>query len=216
MASFVLVDTVDLRIIKGAKSVAQLEAHAELECPNHDFVVLNTMERRGWAAFNIVELGAIFKNTTGKRLPPGEYAATVRNVAAVAIDLADDAATVEQLIERNGGKPPVVTTKPAARDRSSNPERDKGARKAIEAVRAAKADEAPPARRVERRALHPRPKGGITGRVWEIADAAAQTGLSGKPLRARVVEVCAAEDIKGTTATTQFGRWQHVRDAEGA
>ena len=55
-----------------------------------------------------------------------------------------------------------------------------------------------------------RPKaGGITARVWEIAD-----GIEGDPnsksFREALIAACAAENIKKTTATAQFNRWKKV------
>jgi hypothetical protein len=54
-----------------------------------------------------------------------------------------------------------------------------------------------------------RPKGGSTGKVWDIADALAQGTPDGsRELRRLIIEKCVAEGINETTAGVQYSKWK--------
>ena len=57
-----------------------------------------------------------------------------------------------------------------------------------------------------------RPKAGTsTGKVWDHADRLAATGLQDKELRKAVIAACEADDINGSTASVQFGKWKSAQ-----
>ena len=232
MASFVLVDNVDLKLLKGAKSVKQLECWAELVCPKHDFLILSTMERRQWSVYNIAELAMIYGQTTGKKVPIGGYSETLKAVIDLARELDEDATTFEVLVKRLGGKPPTIDPRPTAPCPGPNPEKDKRAMAAAEATRQARAQANATAVTSEANAspgqhrtrgggasspTPTRPKGGITGQVWAIADteraklAPAEHG--GKAERAAIIGACTAAGIDPSTAATQYSKWKRAGGA---
>lgn len=75
----------------------------------------------------------------------------------------------------------------------------------------APATPAAPMRTVARRAATSqpvqRPKGGATGKVWEIADELKETA-NGKELRRLIVEACKGAGINETTAGVQYSKWK--------
>lgn len=231
MAAFILVNNKTLAIVKGAKSVKQLECWAELEAPKDDFLILNTMERRQFSVYSIAELAMIYGMATGKSCPAGDYAHTLKLVVDLARDVPEDPATFEQLVKRMGGKPLEVRTRPAKRDLTPNPETDPVAKERAQALRDARAaaneaiiargvseDSRPGHRRTRSGggASSPtptRPKGGITGRVWAIADECAAKGAKGKDLRAAIIAACTGEGIDPSTAATQYSKWNRAKGA---
>lgn len=205
MAAFVLIDNKKLQIIKGAKSMRQLEVWAEILLPKTDFLIIDCNFRRSFSVFDIAELALMYGTTTGKRVPPGDYPATITLLHNIAKEFPDDATPWADLV-RKLGREPVQTALPAERTREPNPEKNPELR-------------APPAPRVEKIAKEAsaspsagkRPKGGITGRVWEIADTEAGKGGTGKELRGRIVAACIADGIDPSTAATQYSRWNKGR-----
>lgn len=216
MALYVLVDNKELKFLKGAKSVKQLECWAEIVCKKNDFLILPTNERRPWSVYGIGELAVLYAKATGASIPPGDYASAVRSVVDLAKQVDEDPTTFEALVKRLGGKAPVVDPRPLWRD-GVNPE-IKGTKAYAEAQarRDAKAEQnareasgEQPARKRGTPSGAPcaRPKGGVTGRVWAIADTAAQSGKTGKELRAAIIATCVAEGIDPSTAATQYSKW---------
>lgn len=212
MAKYVLVDNAALKIIKGADSVQQLVAWADVLIPKADYLVMTTSERRPWAAYNIVELAMIASSTTGKKAPVGDFPAMLGAVVDIARDYPTDSTTYAALCKRLGREPgqekgPIERSGP-------NPEKEPKAKRAAEQRRAdrAKEDTAPP-RSSEVTGTHKRPKGGLTGRVWEIADTCAQSGKTGKELRADIVAKCAEEGLNPSMAATQYSRWKKTQGA---
>lgn len=228
MASFVLINNKTLKLVKGAKSVKQLECWAELLVLKDDFLILNTAERRQFSVYNIAELAMIYGMATGKSCPAGDYTHTLRTVVDFARDVPEDPTTFEALVKKLGGKAPEQSTKPARRDSSSNPEIDARAQERAQALRDARAEAnanavtnetaASPGQRRARGggASSPtptRPKGGITGRVWAIADECAAKGAKGKDLRAAIITACTGEGIDPSTAATQYSKWNRAKGA---
>lgn len=214
MATFVLVDNVELRILKGAKSIKQLECWADLVCKKNDFLILSTETKKQWSVYGIGELAMLYAKTKGKSIPPGDYNSALRDVVAIAREEAEDPATFEQLVKRLGGKEPEVDPRPVKRADAYNPELDPKAAQARAALAQANATRAPkPARSVSPQGEVKRPGGAVTGRVWDIADTVAGKGVVGKALREEIVATCVAEGIDPSTAATQYSRWNRARAA---
>lgn len=95
--------------------------------------------------------------------------------------------------------PPATATDDAPRRPSASPAPRPKASSTPAAPKAPRAPAAPSAR----------PKGGSTGKVWDIADSLkGKHGDDHKALRKAVVEACAAEGINSSTASVQFGKWK--------
>ena len=69
-----------------------------------------------------------------------------------------------------------------------------------------------PGKTITQKELKPPKAGGITARVWEIADSI-EGDPNSKSFRQAVIAACIAENIKSTTASTQFGRWRKVKSS---
>jgi hypothetical protein len=210
MALYVLVDNKELVFLKGAKSVKQLECWAEIVCKKNDFLILPTAERRPWSVYGIGELAVLYAKATGGSIPPGDYSSAIRSVVDLAKKIDEDPATFETLVKKLGGKEPRIDPRPLWRD-GVNPEiegtKAHAEAKARRDAKAATPDAPRPERGAPSGVPCARPKGGVTGRVWAIADTAAQGGKTGKELRAAIIATCVAEGIDPSTAATQYSKW---------
>lgn len=77
----------------------------------------------------------------------------------------------------------------------------------VQAPQRAHAAPQPPARVKAPAGAPARPTGGLTGRVWDIADSEAAKGLTGKDLRRAVIATCEQCGLNKSTASVQFGKW---------
>ncbi len=236
----ILIDREQLRFVKRAPTVRQLEYWAALKCKDRDYVIQGP-EKRHFAAFSMMELAQLYFGTIGGL--GGQihgYDEAIKLCAGVIDRVPVDDTSEEELEEKLGRKlPPTkeagplsmapnthhlsilqppefgntgkVEVKPG-KGKKMIPTQVEAPRVAGERPAAAvkgKKDKTPKAPRAPAQPGG-RPKGGSTGKVWDLADKLAKgtKDTSTKEFRAKVVEACVKEGVNQSTAGVQFGKWR--------
>lgn len=215
MALNVLVDTDNLRIIKVAKTVQQLEFWADILCPLNDFKIQGHT-KKAWSAYSDLEIRHMLTNMCGE--PPPANAAQkdlYTYCHSVVAEFPVDETPLKDLKKRLGEEPPC--REPFGPDGGQTEVLDQDAEKSPQ-IHTAEGEPPPPATEPKPAASAAPRKKGATKRVWEIADQLVVTG--GKPtadpeqlkaFRAALIQACEAEGINKSTAGTQYSKWKKAQ-----
>lgn len=221
---FLLVDNKKLKALKRTRTVRAAEYWAELLAPDNDFKIIDLSVRRGWSAYNVDELRAIFRSITGRDMPDRNpssrqvltFSDCLHLVYNAALAMPYDDTPVDDLARKLGRDPPA----PQEAFRAHVAAGGTGMRPRVPV----EGDE-PETRARPRRerptapgggTIHARPgAGGKTAKIWDYGDAAlaANPSATDKQLREAVMAEANANGLNPSMAATQFSRWNKARKA---
>lgn len=222
----ILIDKSQWRMIAAAPTLKHINLVAYVDFPNADKLVVDSQESRTWSVVGETEMGQLYRNMSG--LEPPEYSECIKQLASYGdtwpayskseAQLEREAEAIYQAEEaeksdedhRHEAKVAMQQMREAhqasieaaeAHHKAANPSAYPQASKPAE-----------PAPTKPKPEGEPRPRQGITKKIWEIADELlAVTGQIGniKEFRSEVIKRAKAQHgANEGTAATQFGKWK--------